>query len=271
MPKFLTLILLLSVYTFSVTLAPEVTQAMPQVSAPSGGQTMSGKVIETMDAAGYTYLRIETGGKESWVAIPETKVESGTTVNYYAGMEMHDFTSKSLNRTFASITFSSGLVDAPQAAATPAAATPAATDDSFAAAVAGEKANKQQPAAIAEVSGGSTGAIVPYNEIEIEKSTAANGFNVEEIFAKAKELNGQTIQVRGKVVKFSPMIMGKNWIHIQDGSGDPMQNSHDLVITTTETVEVDTVATFEGVLAANKDFGAGYKYPAIIEEATTIK
>ena len=65
--------------------------------------------------------------------------------------------------------------------------------------------------------------------------------------------------------------MGKNWIHLQDGSGNPMHNSHDLVVTTSETVEVDNIVTIEGTLAAEKDFGAGYKYAAIIEDAAIIK
>ena len=65
--------------------------------------------------------------------------------------------------------------------------------------------------------------------------------------------------------------MGKNWIHLQDGTGDPMHNSHDLVVTSAENVEVGNIVTLEGTLAAEKDFGAGYKYDAIIEDAVVIK
>ena len=65
--------------------------------------------------------------------------------------------------------------------------------------------------------------------------------------------------------------MGKNWIHLQDGTGNPMQNSHDLVVTSAETVEVGSIVTIEGTLAAEKDFGAGYKYDAIVEDAAIIK
>ena len=74
--------------------------------------------------------------------------------------------------------------------------------------------------------------------------------------------------MKGKVVKFSPSIMGRNWIHLQDGTGDPMKNSHDLVVTSEATVETGQVVVAEGTLAAEKDFGAGYKYDAIIEQAT---
>ena len=61
--------------------------------------------------------------------------------------------------------------------------------------------------------------------------------------------------------------MGKNWIHIQDGTGDPQKNTHDLVVTTDGMAEKGEVVTIEGVVAANKDFGSGYKYEVIIEDA----
>lgn len=241
--------------------------AMPKAEAPSDAPTASGTIIETMDASGYTYMLVETGAGQSWVAIPATTVEKGATVNYYEGMVMKNFTSKTLNRTFDAVVFSPGL--AGQSNEVP---RKSVQEDSFAAAVKAEKGvavTSPDPAMAA--SGGSSGAIAPLEEISVEKSMAPNGYSVEEIFTKAKELSGKKIQVRGKVVKFSPLIMGKNWIHLQDGSGNPMQNSHDLVVTTGETVEVDSIVTMEGILAAEKDFGAGYKYAAIVEEASTVK
>ncbi len=143
-------------------------------------------------------------------------------------------------------------------------------NDSFANAVQAEggRPAMQQPAA---GSGGSLGAITPFTEIKVEKASGENGYTVEEIFSQREELNGKTVAIQGKVVKFSPMIMGVNWIHLQDGTGDPLTNSHDLVITTSEEVANGDVITVEGVLAANKDFGAGYKYEAIVEKAKTLK
>jgi hypothetical protein len=90
---------------------------------------------------------------------------------------------------------------------------------------------------------------------------------VEEIFKKAKELNGKTVQVQGKVMKVNMNIMGRNWIHLQDGSGDPLTNTHDLVVTTAATPTEGAVVTAEGKMVADKDFGAGYAYAAIIEDA----
>jgi hypothetical protein len=221
-----------------------------------------------MNASGYTYMLVESATGQHWVAIPETTVAKGAAINYYQGMVMKDFNSKTLNRTFDSVIFSSGLANGSEKTAP---VTAPATDDSFAAAV---KAEQSTPATTVEplaASGGSGGAVVPLEEISIEKSPAANGYTVEEIFAKAKELSGTKVQVHAKVVKFSPLIMGKNWIHLQDGTGNPMSNSHDLVATSSETVEVDSIIVVEGILAAEKDFGAGYKYDAIIEDATIIE
>jgi len=234
------------------------------------GDTVDGTVLETMNAAGYTYIQVDSGAAKEWVAVPETRVAVGDQVSYRPGMEMKDFHSKSLDRTFSSIIFSPGLVGEAQAAQVPAAA-PAA-DDSFASAVAQEQQAPTEgaPAAMAESSGGSTGAIVPFTEINVEKAPGDNGFTVGELFSRAAELQGKKVRLRGKVMKFSANIMGRNWVHLQDGSGDPMNNTHDLVITTTETVAKGDVVIMEGTLAADKDFGAGYKYVAIVEEAKVI-
>jgi len=258
------------VVLFSVNplLLPDHLMAMPKASAPSNIPTLSGTVLETMDASGYTYMLVENGDKKTWVAIPATTIEKGAVIEYYEGMVMQNFTSKTLNRTFDAVVFSSGLAGkedetAPQPTA-------GATNDSFSAAVKAEETTSK-PAPVVEMSAGSAGAIAPLEDISIEKAPAANGYTVEEIFTKAKDLSGNKVQVHGKVVKFSAMIMGKNWIHLQDGTGNPMQNSHDLVVTSSETVEVGSIITIEGALAADKDFGAGYKYAAIVEDAAIIK
>ena len=254
---------------FSLFLSTQL-MAMPKASAATNMPTVTGTIIETMDASGYTYMLVESGDKKSWVAIPATTVEKGAEIKYYQGMVMENFTSKTLNRTFDAVIFSSGLAGkedetAPQPAS-------ANANDSFSNAVKAEKGTGQAaPTPAVEVSGGSLGAIAPLEDISIAKATAANGYTVAEIFTQAKELAGKNVQVQGKVVKFSPKIMGKNWIHLQDGSGDPMHNTHDLVVTSADSAEVGSIVTIDGVLAAEKDFGAGYKYDAIVEDAKIIK
>jgi hypothetical protein len=61
--------------------------------------------------------------------------------------------------------------------------------------------------------------------------------------------------------------MGKNWIHLQDGSGDPRKKTHNLVVTSQAVPVIGEVVTARGTLYKNKDFGGGYKYEVIVEQA----
>ena len=91
---------------------------------------------------------------------------------------------------------------------------------------------------------------------------------IADIFADKEELKGKKISVRGKVMKFSPMIMGRNWIHLQDGTGEAGSGTNDLTITSGETVKVGDIVLVTGTVVINKDLGAGYTYDVIIEDAT---
>jgi len=119
-------------------------------------------------------------------------------------------------------------------------------------------------------SGGSEGAKAPASseKIQVEKATGADAYRVAEVYEKAGKLDKKTVVVRGKVVKVSRGIMGKNWVHLQDGSGDPGKGTNDLVATTQDVPKVGDVVTAKGILYKDKDFGAGYKYRVIVEEAT---
>ena len=111
------------------------------------------------------------------------------------------------------------------------------------------------------------GAINNVSSAEADKiAEAKDVVKVEEVFAKKDTLNGKKITVKGEVVKFNSGIMGKNWVHIKDGSGKPGTN--DLTATTNDTANVGDKVVVTGTLAVGKDFGAGYKYEAIMEEAT---
>ncbi len=258
-------------FALGTALVASPTMAMPQAAVGADGKIATGTVVETMNAAGYTYMLVAIGATQNWVAIPETTVKAGSQVSYYEGMEMHDFTSKTLNKTFATVIFSAGLTGTVGPATDTSAAKAPARDDSFSAALQAEQKSAAAEPQSAQGSGGSAGAIAPLQEIAVPKAEGENAYTVEEIFASAKALAGKKVRIRGKVVKFSPSIMGKNWVHLQDGSGNPLQNSHDLVLTTDTAPAVDAIVTMEGILAADKDFGAGYEYAAIVEQASLIK
>ncbi len=81
----------------------------PQAQAPAGG-SLSGKVVETMNSGGYTYVCLEKNGQKTWVAMPQTTVKVGQELSCKPGMVMPNFKSKTLNRTFDSIVFSEGVI-----------------------------------------------------------------------------------------------------------------------------------------------------------------
>ena len=235
-----------------------------EAAATLAGKPIAGKVLEVQSAGGYTYLLIRNEQGEIWIALPESKVEAGQEVAVSPGMLMKSFESKALQKTFDLIIFSSGLMDA-------AAMQQAVADaEAHAAHASGETKAPVSEAELEKLSGGSARAVVPADEIKVEKAEGENAQTVAECFAKAEELNNKTVRVRGKVMKFSAMIMGKNWIHLQDGTGDAEKKTHDLVVTTSGKAVKGAVVTVEGTLLKDKDFGAGYRYAAIIEEAKVL-
>ncbi len=215
------------------------------LSAEEEGQTISGKVVETMNSGGYSYICVEKKGKKTWVAVPETKVAVGQEMAFRPGMEMKNFSSKTLNRTFERIIFSEGPASGKSAS------------------------GKQAKGSDMKAETGSTVAAVPAaKDVKVEKAAGPAAYTVGELFAKRKALDKKTVVVRGKVVKVAGGIMGANWIHVQDGTGDPKKGTHDLVVTTQEMPSVGDVVTFKGTLAEDKDFGAGYRYDVIVEQAS---
>jgi hypothetical protein len=214
---------------------------------------LNGEIVETMNSAGYTYILLDTGAGQVWAAATETDVKVGQRVSAPAGQLMTNFPSKTLNRTFDKIYFVAGIYPegSLDKAADQAQGMPGMPHDPNHAAATGSMA-------------GSSRTVVTDTHVE-GVARAAGGYTVEEILTRSSTLIGQQVKVRGQVVKFSAGIMGTNWMHIQDGTPG------DLTVTTDTLVTKGDVVMVEGILSVDKDFGAGYKYPAIIEKATVIR
>jgi hypothetical protein len=228
-----------------------------EAAANLEGKALKGKVLETKSAGGYTYLLIEGDQGKNWAAIPESKVEVGQEVVVSPGMLMKSFESKALGKTFDVIIFSAGLEGSGNAAA--------------GAHGHGQAEAPANDADLEKLSGGSERAVVPADKIKVDKADGDNAQTVEDCFVNAEKLNEKTVRVRGKVMKFSSGIMGKNWIHLQDGTGNPEKKTHDLVVTTSGEAKKGSVIIIEGSLHKDKDFGAGYKYEAIVEDAKIVE
>lgn len=207
---------------------------LPVLSAASAPATLEGKVVEAMKSAGYTYFLVDTGTTKSWVAATEIALKVGDKVAVPAPMAMANYHSKTLNRTFDVVYFANSVTVNGKPAAPSAAATATTR----------------------------TGPPVDVSNIK----RAPGGQTVAEIHAGAAKLSGKSIAVRARVVKYNGGILGKNWLHIRDGSGS--EGTNDLTVTTQARVKVGDLVLVSGVLATNRDFGSGYKYPLIVEDAT---
>ncbi|GBE13559.1 hypothetical protein BMS3Bbin14_02133 [bacterium BMS3Bbin14] len=241
--------------------------AQAETAQSAAGLTIKGKVMDTINAGAYTYLQVKAAQGPVWIAIPKAKVEKGQEVTVQNGMEMKNFKSRILKRTFASIIFASGIGNHTAGNMQQSGGSHVAAKGGNGFAKALESETDQSTAAASDASGGSLAAIVPSANVKVQKAEGANGYTIGELFAKRKELNNKEVRVRGKVMKVSRMIMGKNWVHIQDGTGDALKNTHELVVTTMAVPKTGSVVLVEGVLHTDRDFGAGYRYDAIIEDA----
>ncbi len=211
--------------------------AQSQAAAAAADQH---KVVakDILQTSGYTYLLLTEGDKEYWAAVSRFEAEKGKTYFYKSGMEMQNFKSKELNRTFESIQFIQDFSDQPI----------------------------PEKKAVALTTKGRQ-SMEKVEGIKVEP--VSGGVKLSEIFANKANFAGKKVKVTGQVIKFSPEIMNKNWVHIQDGT--EANGSYDLTITTLDTVEVGKVVTLEGVIAVDKDFGYGYKYDVLLEEAKVVK
>jgi hypothetical protein len=191
------------------------------------------------DASVYSYLYVSENGKKYWMATRKMTVKPGDVVYYSQGMLMKDFHSNTLNKTFKEILF---VQDA--------------TTDSA-------------EFGVKEMLKMAHYGVQKEKKEKIKVTQAKDGKTVAEIYKDKNELAGKIVRVRGKVVKFNPNIMGRNWIHIQDGT--EYQGKYDLLITSQQFVKVGDVKTFEGIVVPGKDFGAGYVYEVLLESGKVVE
>ena len=112
---------------------------------------------------------------------------------------------------------------------------------------------------------------IDLENVKVPKAIGPNAQTVAEVITKRVELKDKAVLVRGKVVKFTPDILNKNWIHLRDGSGSASDNTHDVVVTTKDQAKAGDVVVVKGVVRTDKDLGSGYAYKVLIEEATLQK
>ncbi len=221
-------------------------------AAPTGGVAsegvFTGTVAETMKALGYTYVRLQAPGQDDvWVAAPEFDAAAGQRLSVALEMPMRNFDSRTLNRRFDLVYFVQSVSrDGKVVAGGTRAAAPAVQMMT--------SRTPGTPSAPAGPSGAPPGVR-----------------RIADLWDGRKELSGREVVVRGRVVKVNNGILDTNWIHLQDGSGSEADRTNDITVTTDAVVRVGEELTVRGVLVTGKDFGSGYTYEVLVQDAVVVR
>ncbi|WP_242132131.1 hypothetical protein [Aestuariivivens marinum] len=210
-----------------------------------------GIVQEVLHVREYSYIRVLEGDQEKWLAAPITNVEKGGTYYYSKTMEMKNFESKELSKTFETIYFIEKISATEADVKSPLKTNPHPLP----------MVSNQQA-----VPGQATKPVIEKKDVNV--AATENTISISELFKNRETYKNKVVRLRGEVTKYNPAIMNVNWLHIQDGTD--YDGEFDLTVTSTSTVKVGDVVTIEGKVTLNKDFGAGYKYGIIIENATIL-
>lgn len=212
--------------------------SMPMGEAPARGGTLTGKVAEVLQVSQYTYLRLESG---EWAAVPSAPAMTvGQEVTVGLQNEMQNFTSSSLNRTFARIWF--GTLDGAPVAAAPSA--PSAP-------VAAAPSAPEVKAALQAV--GASGALK---------------LRVVDVYNERAMLGGRTVKVAGTVDRVN-FVQNLYYVHLKDGTGEAGDKSDDLLCISTVEVKKGDAVTMEGTVALQKDVGMG-PIPVALDQAKPL-
>jgi hypothetical protein len=194
-----------------------------------------GEVLEVLQTSQYTYLLVEEADDKKWLALPKMKAGKGDVFYYKDGYEMNDFKSKELGRTFEAVIFLDRI---------------------------GKTANEV-------LEGRALSGNVPVKadvrryDIDIQK--AENGITIADLFKNKENYSGKRVIIQGKVTRFNPSILKKNWIHLQDGT--EFSGKYDLTATSEYiSVSVGQIIKIKGTVMLDQDFGAGYFYEVLFTD-----
>ncbi|MBV9493474.1 MAG: DNA-binding protein [Acidobacteria bacterium] len=193
----------------------------------ASNEPISGTVVETLDSGGFTYIRFSTAKGDRWAAVGQAELPVGAKITIAPSTIADRFASQPLKRTFDNLIFGA-LTSVESSEEMPAPMT-------------------SRPAAA-----------------KVTKAEGEHARTIAEVWANQATIkDGEPIVVRGTVTRVLRGIMDRNWIHLRDGSG----KEDEITVTSKDSPSVGSVVTATGKLYRNKDFGSGYKYAVLVEEA----
>jgi hypothetical protein len=213
-------------------LDPDVSRAMHKVV-----------ISEVIPGSKYVYVLVEENGRQFWISTAKKELNTGETYYYTESILKTAFESKEHNRIFDTLYLVTELVSASHGEQMHGFST--------------EGADKEQL------------EIVRQSIASEQDSTSefAGRIRISDLVDDPEKYEGKKVELKGLCSKVNPGIMGRNWLHLQDGSKD----SYDLVITTDEIVEKGSQITIRGVVKLHVDLGSGYVYPILVENGALVR
>ncbi len=200
-------------------------------------------VTETIPGGKYLYLKVKEGDNEYWAATGKSDIEAGETYYYNEALIQNDFESKQLGRTFETIYLITQLV-------------PEAHGASM-------QAKKEVATPPAEALAGTPNKKFHSSPL----SGKATTLSIAELLEDPAAYEGQVVELTGTCTKINEGILGRNWLHLKDGTAD----TQDLVMTSSDAVDPGSEITIRAIVNLNRDFGAGYSYDVLLEEGKIIR
>ncbi|MCF6307579.1 MAG: hypothetical protein L3J09_06465 [Flavobacteriaceae bacterium] len=200
---------------------------------------------EVIQVSSYTYLLVKGKNTKMWLVVPKFEAKVGEKYYYKGGMLMSNFNSKELNRTFENVLFLENI-------------SPSKIDLEIKTYKHNSKNNNSKKDTNKKL-----------KKISEKIPPISNGISISELLKNKHLYKGKTVIIKGKVTKYTPKIMYKNWFHLQDGT--EYNDVFEITVTTNAQLKVGDIVTVKGTITLNKDFGYGYLYKIILENAVIIE
>lgn len=208
-----------------------------------GSELHKVKVLEVLPTDKYVYLRVnENTGEEFWIATRKQEVVTGATYFYRGGLLKTNFESKEYNRIFDKVYLVSNIV--PES-----------------------HAQNQSTSSIFKNEDASSDSKRKLDGVNHNLNSGNASLPIADLVKNRTKYEGQQVVLTGTVTKVNPNIMGRNWIHLKDGTLD----DYDLVLTSSVAVPEGHTVSLKGIVSLNKDFGAGYTYDILVENAELVR
>ena len=199
---------------------------------------LKGIIKEKLDVDNYTYLKLKSSAEEFWVAVPTYKDGNiGKEVEVFEAMPMFGFESKQLKRKFDKIYF--GVLQ--KSGQTPPQMSP-----------------QMPPQKLAQL---------PAQNIKVSPFEGKNSATLASIFNEKEKAQNKEVAIRGQVIKFNGGIMGKNWVHIADGTRPSDKEGGEITVVTNDKTAVGDIVVAKGKITLNKKV-EHYAFPVAIEDGT---